>query len=91
MVRAEDLIKNQQERIENKKKIYKKIYKRIEKKIKMCSSFNLYKCWYEIPEFILNIPLYSTNDCMEYLNEKFKKNGFKTESQNNLIIVSWEI
>jgi len=89
-VTADELIKKQKARSKKKKIIYEKIYERIEKKIQMSSNVNLFKCWYEIPEFLLNLPIYSTDDCMVYLTNKLIKNGFDVLSSNNLIIISWE-
>jgi len=91
MVKASDLIKEQNKRNELKKKTYKKIYRKVEKKILMASSVNAYYCSYEIPNFILGLPLYSPEDCIKYLKEKLKKDGFKVKDYSqNIIIISWE-
>ena len=91
MVKAEDLVKEQLERDKIKKQIYKKIYKNIEKKILLSSSVNSYECWYQIPEFLINYPLYNINDCKEYISKKLKKNGFKIDYlDNNIIFISWK-
>ena len=86
MVKADDLIREQKKRNKLKEKIYKKIYKRIEKKIKLCSNINSYECWYEIPEFILNLPLYSLDDCMKYVVNQLKKDGFIVTILNEKIL-----
>jgi hypothetical protein len=90
MVKASDLIKEQTERDKKKNIIYKKIYKRIEVKVQQASLANLYECWYEIPEFILNLPLYNLEDCKIYIINKLKKNGFKTGEYINNIWISWK-
>jgi hypothetical protein len=92
MVKAIDLFNEQHERDKNKNKIYKKIYKRIESKIIQSSSMNLYKCWYDMPEFLFNIPLYNIEGCKEYLKNKLKDDGFSvyfTGNNNNIIVISW--
>ncbi len=60
MVKASDLINEQKIREKIKQQIYKKIYKRIENKIVKSSAMNLYECWYQIPEFLFNVPLLNT-------------------------------
>lgn len=93
MVKAIDLINEQQERDKLKHKTYKKIYKRIETKIIQSSSMNLYECWYQIPEFLFNVPLYNLDGCKEYLLNKIKADGFKvsfTGIDNNIIVISWK-
>ena len=90
MVKAEELIREQLAKDKLKKESYKKVYKKLEKKIIQSSAVNLYYCWNDIPEFIINTPLYSLNDCKIYLSEKLKKNGFTfTMLTNTVILVSW--
>lgn len=90
MVKAEDLVKEQQDRDKIRKQIYKKVYKNIETKIVQSSKINLYNCWYQVPEFMINYPLYNINECAEYIIKKLKKNGFTYNLlQNNIILISW--
>jgi hypothetical protein len=93
MVKALDLINEQRERDKLKNKTYKKIYKRIETKIIQSSTMNLYECWYQIPEFLFNVPLYNLDGCKLYLINKIKEDGFKvhfTGDNNNIIVISWK-
>jgi len=91
MVKAEDLIREQKER-ENRKVItFDKVYELVEKKINLASKANYYNTWYQIPELILGLPLYSLKECEEYISKKLKKNGFKTTFYKpNLLFISWE-
>lgn len=90
MVKAKDLIKQQKERDEKKKIIFKKIFEKIEKKIVLASSSNFYECKYEVPEFLLGMPIYSIEDCKKYLKVKLKENGFKVNNLNdNILLISW--
>ena len=91
MVKALELIKEQKDREKKKIYIYKKIYKRIENKIIKSSSMNLYECWYEIPEFLFNIPLYNLENCKLYLQNKLTDDGFSVYFTGvNVIVVSWK-
>lgn len=91
MVKAMDLINEQKERERNKQKIYKKVYEKIEKKIIQSSSMNMYQCWYMIPEFFLNIPLYNMEDCKTYLEIRLKEDGFKISFHSpTIIVISWD-
>lgn len=91
MVKAADLKKRQKE-IENVKfKTFEKILKLIEKKIILASSVNYYSIWFEIPEFILGYPKYELTECVEYLEKKLEKDGFKTKIyQINFLYVEWK-
>jgi hypothetical protein len=91
MVKAQDLINNQIEREKNKEKFYKKIYKKVETKIVQASSMNLYECWYQLPEFLFNIPLYNLEGCKLYLKNKLKNDGFSVYFNDiNIIVISWK-
>ncbi len=91
MVKAQDLIDEQRERDKNKEKIYKKIYKKVETKIIQASSMNLYKCWYQLPVFLFNIPLYDLEGCKYYLKNKLSHDGFNVYFTNiNVINISWD-
>ena len=90
MVKAEDLIKEQSDREKLRKQIYKKVYKNIEKKIIQNSKINNYSCWYQVPEFLINYPLYNVADCKKYITKKLDKNGFKHNLlENNVIMIFW--
>ncbi len=90
MVKAIDLINDQNIRNKNREKVYKQIYKKIEKKILFASSMNLYECWYELPEVIFNIPLYNMDSCKNYVKNRLKDDGFKVYFVENKIVISWK-
>ena len=90
MVKAEDLINAQKQRDRHKEIFYKKIYKKVETKIMQSSAMNLYECWYLLPEFLFNIPLYDLEGCKNYLETKLKRDGFSIYFPNiNTIVISW--
>ncbi len=90
MVKAEDLINAQRQRDKHKESIYKKIYKKVETKIIQASAMNLYECWYQLPEFLFNIPLYDLEGCKRYLEYKLRRDGFLVYFSNvNTIVISW--
>ena len=92
MVKASDLVKEQQSRDEDKKKVYRKIYKRLQNRIQNASNANLYECYYEIPEFILNIPLYNMEKCKHYLIKKLINDEFTVSNYTmNTLWISWKL
>lgn len=89
MITAKDLIKDQTERDKRKYSTYDKIYKNIENKIKIASIGNSYYTVYEIPEFILGLPLYKIDDSSIYIKNKLNKNGFSVEQYQNVLLINW--
>jgi hypothetical protein len=91
MVKADDLFNEQKDREKKRNKIYKKIYKMVEKKIVDSSRVNNYQCMFEVPYFMINLPLYSQPECINYICNKLNENGFKYRLYDtNKIIVSWK-
>jgi len=82
MVTAEELIREQHLRELAKNKIYKKVYDRIESKVINSSNMNLYECWYEIPEFLFNVPMYNKDGCKQFIKNKLKDYGQKIAFAN---------
>ena len=90
MVKAKDLVKEQQERKKQKEKTFKKILKIVEKKLVIANTGNNSSIWFEIPEFILGVPIYKVVECKKYLIKKLKKNGFNTEFfEPNILKIDW--
>jgi len=90
MVRADKLIKEQKIRENIKNETFEKILLKVEKKIVISSNANYYFTWYSIPEFIVGLPLYSINDCKDYLETKLSKNGFEIEFfLPNILLIKW--
>ena len=90
MVTADELVQEQNERNIKRKKFLKKIYKLVERRIIDSSKINLNQCYYDIPNFILNVPIYSIQDCRNYIVDKLKKNGFNVDIiTENRKIISW--
>jgi len=90
MINAGDLIKQQQERETRKVLTFEKIYIRVEKTINSASMGNYFFTWYEIPEFIVGLPIYSLIECINYIQKKLLENGFKSELiGNNVLIITW--
>jgi hypothetical protein len=90
IIKASDLCKEQKERTKQKTITFDKIYKNIENKIKIASMGNNYFTVYEIPEFILGIPLYNMMESVVYLIDKLQSNGFKTEHfKPNILLINW--
>ena len=88
MVTADELVQEQSERNLKRRKYFKKIYKLVERRIVDSSKINLYQCYYDIPRFIINVPIYSIDECKKYIIDRLKKNGFVVNiiSENTLII-----
>lgn len=89
MVKANDLIKEQENKHKQKNKIYKKVFSLVEKKIKLASYYNMCYVYYELPIIIILEPRYNLEECKKYIIKKLKKNGFKIKVMNNNLLIGW--
>ena len=72
---------------------YNKILTRIHNKIKFISrqQINDECCWFVVPEFIIGIPKYDHCECIAYVIDKLRDNGFIVRyTHPNLIFISWK-
>ena len=90
MVKAYELIKEQQKREQIKIETFKKIYQNVEKKIILASASNYYYVWFEVPEFIFGYPAYKMNESIEYIKDKLIDNQFEIETYlPNILLIKW--
>ena len=68
------------------------ILKCIHNKIKYNAKYEKTYCFYQIPEFIIGVPLYNINDLRQYIINSLEKNGFQLMYFDpNILFITWEI
>jgi len=71
---------------------FDKILQRCHNKITLYADNRKTECIYEVPEFIIGVPLYDINELREYLVSSLNKNGFILKQiPPNWIYISWDI
>ena len=71
---------------------FDKILKRCHNKITLYAENRKTECIYEVPEFIIGVPLYNIEDLKEYLMKSLKKDGFEyMYIDPNWLFVTWEL
>jgi hypothetical protein len=71
---------------------FDEILKKLHNRIKYHASNEKTYCFFQIPEFIIGVPLYNINDLKEYLIKSLQKDGFKyIYVEPNWLFVTWEI
>lgn len=89
----DDLYERKQNRDMSKISIYRKILSQVHKKVKLTSRQNVDAqcCWYVFPEVILGVPGYNQANCVTYVMNELKENGFALQyTDPNLLFVSWK-
>ena len=73
--------------------IFNKILNRIHNKIKITSRQKLQEqfCWFVVPEVMIGVPKYNQAECIAYLIDKLKENGFLCKYIHpNVLFISWK-
>ena len=68
------------------------ILKRLHNRIRYHAKNEKTYCFFQIPEFIIGIPLYNVDDLKEYLIKSLQKDGFEyMYIEPNWLFVTWEL
>ena len=68
------------------------VLKKIHIRIKYNASLEKTFCFYQIPEFIIGVPLYNITDLRNYLINSLKKDGFQLiYVEPNWLFITWEL
>jgi hypothetical protein len=74
------------------KELFEAIYSRVEKAIERAVISGANNCIYEVPPFIIGLPLYNVDEVLYYVNSKLVSNGFTPYLMNsNTINITWHI
>ena len=75
-----------------KKKVYNKILKRVYRLMKETAEKGKNMCMFIVPEIILGMPVYNTQECMLYIQGVLKDKGFEsTLAEPNIIMIFWNL
>ena len=70
--------------------IYDDILQKCHSKIKYNSNLERTYCFFQIPEFIIGIPIYNINELRIYIMNSLKKDGFEyLYVEPNWLFISW--
>lgn len=88
---AKDVQHLMQIRNERKKQSYHRILDMCYAKIEKAAKLDLNGCIFDVPEFILGLPIYSLNDCIHYTCMHLQQKGFHVQYYfPKILLVSWQ-
>jgi hypothetical protein len=89
----DELYETKKQKDLNKLDLYNRILNRVHNKIKHISRQRACEqhCWFLVPEMILGVPRYDNSDCIAYLVQKLRDNGFVVKyTHPNMLFISWQ-
>lgn len=79
------------EKNNRKNECYDKVLEICHKKINMAANHRQLRCMIEVPEYVCGYPLYDLNNCIKYLLDSLKVNGFLVKYYfPKVLYVSWD-
>lgn len=79
------------ERRQKKTEAFEKVMSICEKRITAAAEEQKMKTFIIVPEFIVGYPIFNMNECLEYIIQNFKKNGFLVKYYfPKMLYVSWD-
>jgi hypothetical protein len=88
----DDLYERKRQSDLNNLELFNKILNRVQTKIRQTTNLNkdATNCWYIIPEVMIGIPKYDQGECIGYIIEKLRDNGFNLRYFHpSTILISW--
>ena len=80
------------ERQKKRTKAFEKVYVSCENMIRNASKQDLMQCLFRVPDFVLGVPPYNLEECIQYLIARIEKGGFFVQYYfPNVIHISWDI
>jgi hypothetical protein len=92
-VNLDDLYEKKKQNNLNTLATYRRILQRIHTRIKVVArqQINHQHCWYVVPEMIIGVPKYDHGECIAYIIDQLKENGFVVKyTHPNLLFISWQ-
>ena len=87
----DDLYENKNNKQLRRLEQFDEILKKVHTRIKSSAASEKMHCFYQIPEFIIGVPLYNVNELKQYIMNSLKKNGFNLlYIDPNWLFISWE-
>ena len=81
---------HQKKKTQQKKELYESVMKKVHYRIEGVASRSETQCLFQVPEFMLGMPLYDSFHCSGYVIERLKKEGFHVQYMHpNWIHINW--
>lgn len=61
---------------QRRKAIFDTILQKCHFRIERAANNEQYQCSYEVPQYVVGLPLYSVEECIHYIKEQLGQNGF---------------
>lgn len=83
-----------QNSISQKKKhrvnVYESVLGKCHSKIQIAANKEKYECYYDVPQYVVGLPLFNINECVDFIITQLQTNGFRVNYYfPKLLHISW--
>ena len=79
------------EKYQRKSECYEKVLEICHRKITMATEHKQIKTLFEVPEYVYGFPIFNINDCINFLLQNLKSNGFLVNYYfPKILYISWD-
>lgn len=90
-INIHDLYRDREEIKEKKNSNYRAVLHKIHKKIKKANSLERNKISYDVPEYVVGVPVFNLNKCISYIIKQLRGNGFLVKYYfPKMLYISWD-
>lgn len=91
MINIHELNRRRREKHQRDLEIYHRVLKRCHNRIRLSAHKMGTQCVFTVPQYIAGLPLYSLRDCISFLKQTLRQNGFKVKNLNfDQLFISWK-
>jgi hypothetical protein len=84
------LYRHQERRNDQKRVLYETIMHKVHHRIETVAARSETQCFFQVPEFIMGMPLYDSFHCSGYIIQRLKSEGFLVQyAHPNTLHVNW--
>lgn len=92
MLSVHDLNRHIEAKKREKFATYEKVFALCEKHVVRHADAQLYRCFFEVPEFIMGLPVYALNPAIMYIYDKLVRKGFLVKYYfPKVLYISWDL
>ena len=91
-INLDELYEKKRKLDQSKLDLFNKLLNRAHNKIKLTSRQQIDEqfCWFQVPEVMIGVPKYDQGECIAYIINKLKENGFLVKYIHpNVIFICW--
>ena len=75
---------------QNRTNIYETVLEKCHMKIRTAANKEKYEFYYDVPQYVVGLPLFNINECIDFIMKQLTNNGFNVKYNfPKMLYISW--